>query len=940
MKILIRVALLAWLLCTNSLKATESIAFYYDSIDSVRELINYDRVVVEPANISSSQISTLHKAGTKVFAYLSVGEYSGDTLPNNLINAKRLVNDVWKSDVMDLSDSNWQEYLFNQATLLLDKEFDGLFLDTLDSYQLFAKKPQSGQIQSEPFKSTQLQNIKKQETALVKIINYLDKLINKKTSGGTRLILNRGFDVLDRLKRSEYVVVAESLYQEYSPIKKTYFDVKAIDSEWLENKLAQIKNKDIEVVVIDYINEFERDKQRIAAKRLLNQGYTPYVADGELSSFGISTIEPIAKRILGFYDGATVDETHSQCHRLLAMALEYLGYVPECVDVHSFDFDNLDVSRYAGLYFWLSSDIYRTNKRLLKFVKQLIGVKPLLFVGDVPESSSVRKKLGLSADGILSRGVKVLKGSEYFVRGIPQFSPFDSYPRWHISKEMGKPLVVLSDESNNTSDNYIIAKWGGVIFSPLPVISSTNTEQADKWLVDRFDLLKKTLQLSDIPVSDVTTESGRRIMTSHIDGDGFPSQSVFLGRPYAAEIILDKILKKYNLPQTVSIIEGEISREGLYPKLSSELENIAREIFKLPNVEVASHTFSHPFYWDFSGSASNKQYGEHLAIPGYKLDLKREILGSVDYINRKLVTNGKKVKVILWSGNADPTEQTVAISDDAGLLNVNGGNTFTIDGEDDYREIWPAIKWYPNAVQVYAATLNENVFTNLWTENFDGYRRVIETFRLLGEPRRIKPISVYYHMYSGTYPVTLESLNLIYDWAATQRITNLFLSEYAIRARSLYETGIARTLDGNWQITSTGVRSVRVPKTFGLPNSNKSSIYGWQEALDGRYLSLPIAKSIVSFKKQRNKQLRLNNANAQINQWRRTGNSITWQFNAHMPLEFEVSNVGNCKIKLREDDQISRKIIGKDVHRYNIRRTGVISGTFVCPGDNSFAVKN
>ncbi|MCF6192999.1 MAG: hypothetical protein L3J46_01545, partial [Kangiellaceae bacterium] len=727
-----------------------------------------------------------------------------------------------------------------------------------------------------------------------------------------------------------YVVVAESLYHKYSPIEKSYSDVSEQDREWLSSKLLEIRTKGIEVVVIDYLEPKNRNKQREAAKRLVEEGYTPYVSDGDLRSFGISTIEPIAKRVLGFYDGNKIDVTHSECHRLLGMPLEYLGFVPECKNVNETDFLSIDLSRYTAMYFWLGSAVYERNDELLQFIDRSINAKPILFMEVIPEVAEIKKKLGLTNKGTLGRGVKIFTGTEYLTNGTLELSPFRYYESWSISEDVGEALVSLSDDNNKISDIYIKTQWGGVIFDPLPIKTLSNAQRTDKWLIDPFSILKTILRLPDIPVADVTTESGRRIMTSHIDGDGFPSRSVFSGRPYASKIILDRILKKYKIPQTVSIIEGEISRSGLYPELSEELEKIARDMFKLDNIEVASHTFSHPFYWDLSGGAKNERYGDHLAILGYKLDLQREITGSVDYINGRLLSDGKKVEVLLWTGNADPTEETVAIVDEVGLFNVNGGNTYTVEGGDEFREIWPTIMWYPESVQVYAPILNENVYTNLWTEHFDGYRRVIETFNLLDKPRRIKPVSVYYHMYSGVYPVSLESLEIIYDWSVQQKITNLYLSEYASRARRLYETGIAKTLEGDWQITSTGVRSVRLPYSLGKPNNSKSNIYGWQDEHDGRYVSLPLAKSIISFELNENKSVRFHNANAQIIQWKHTRTGITWQFKAHIPLEIELSGSDNCNVSTSSKAEFKISKLEGDVIRYAIDKTGLISGTIHC----------
>ena len=76
------------------------------------------------------------------------------------------------------------------------------------------------------------------------------------------------------------------------------------------------------------------------------------------------------------------------------------------------------------------------------------------------------------------------------------------------------------------------------------------------------------------------------------DGDGFANFSRLKAGQRSAEIIRDRILKKYPFPVTVSIIEAEL--RGLIRTQRLEdaepLQALAREIFALPNVEIASHS--------------------------------------------------------------------------------------------------------------------------------------------------------------------------------------------------------------------------------------------------------------------------------------------------------------------------------------------------------------
>ncbi|MEJ2764882.1 endo alpha-1,4 polygalactosaminidase [Photobacterium sp. MCCC 1A19761] len=884
-----------------------SVVFYYNTIDSVRELMSYDRAVVNPSLITPRQIKTLHDAGTQVFAYVSVGEYDGKNLPSSLHAASPIKNNNWQSHVMDLSSKEWQSHLLALAAKHLAKGFDGLFLDTLDSYTLFAEDEASQAIQQQ---------------ALIQLIEALSRLQSQPA-----LILNRGFTILPRLKAPVHAVVAESLYHSYHPVDDSYRKVSQSDTEWLSNQLAQVKALGHEVIVIDYIPGRERNAQQTEAKRLLREGYTPYISDGMLYEFGVSTIVPVPKRVLGFYDGAEAGYSRSLCHRMIAMPLEYKGYVPDCRDVNTLDFDHLDINRYAGIVAWLEESAYNRNPHMQTWLAEHLGQRPVLFLRTLPTLATLRTRLGLREVGTFSRQVSITQGQDWLADRYPlRFSQFESYPKWISTDPAVQPLILARDDTKQPAGLLFKAAWGGAALLPLPVTMLANHKEA--WYIDPFRLIDETLNLPPIPAADVTTETGRRILTSHVDGDGFPSIAWFPGKPYTAEVLMEHVFKPYPLPQTVSVIEGEVSKHGLYPNKSAELEAIARKIFALPNVEIASHTFSHPFFWDDSISVEEKQYGDHLPIPGYTVDYHKEIIGSLNYVNQQLAPKDKKAKLILWSGRADPDESILAIAAQANVLNVNGGNTHVVRGNQSLTQISPTIAWYPSAVHVYAPVLNENLYTNLWTEHFDGYRRAIETFELLGSPRRLKSISIYYHMYSGAYPASLKGVTDVYDWAMRQKVTPLYLSEYAARATALYETGLARTMNGQWLITSSGVRSIRLPHSLGTPVMAQSTIAGWDDGEDGKYLILTQPRSTLSLSSHPDHTIRLKNANGQLVKWQQHGDVIQWVLESHMPLKLEVVNASDCRLQIESP---LRRTQTKNVVRYTSNKAGRFLGEFHCP---------
>ncbi|RJX75156.1 RNA-binding protein [Vibrio sinensis] len=883
-----------------------SVAFYYNKIDSVRELINYQRVIVTPSLISDKQIHTLQKAGTAVFAYISIGEFSGPTLPLSLSQASPLKNGNWNSHVMDLTSSSWQHYLTQQAQQLTTRGFDGLFLDTLDSYTLLPK-------QTYPHNEQQL--------ALSGILNALNK-----ASEQPKLMFNRGFDLLDSLTFKPYAVVAESLYHSYNPVTKQYSNSTKNDALWLNTHLDRVKAKGIETIVIDYLPASDRAKQQVAAQRLIDEKHTPYVSDGMLYEFGVSTIIPTAKRILGLYNGAYTDLSSSPCHRFLAMPIEYQGYVPECIDIQAFSTDDLathiDITRYAGVVAWLDEYSYQQVPIIEPWMSQHIGTIPFLFINALPPSAQLQTKLGVHAQGKLTGKVTQNFGKTWTKGYYPaSFSRFSPPPAWQINNDIN-PIVTFIDEKGSESNVIFSASWGGAALTPFPIIRRADEQQT--WLVDPFQLIEATLKLPLIPAADVTTESGRRIVTAHIDGDGFSAKSWVPDTPYAAELMDQYIINSSPLPITVSVIASEFTNQNLNTSVSATaLKKTARQIFKRPNVEIASHTFNHPENWQPTDQTIN-------------IDLQKEIIASTHYIDTQLAPQRKKTKLILWSGDANPSEPALTMADNAPLLNVNGGMSHPINrhptnekntkNNDQLAYISPAIRWYPSSVQVYAAAPNDAHYTHQWTQNHDGYAQVITAFDLLGHPRRLKPISLYHNMYSATLPASLNALKQVYQWAKTQPLTPLYLSEYAQRASSLYETGIAKTLSGEWQIVSTGVKSIRLPDTLGYPKGQ--AIAGWAQAEDGKYLILKQTRSVFDSKMTNTQSIRLKSANGIVLQWQQSSKIIDWTIKSHVPLEIDISGVTHCQILT--GNKLNSRLISKNVIQFYSSQSGTLSGTLRC----------
>ena len=886
-----------------------STAIYYGNHLPVEMLSTYQRVIIEPDNTTKEELSLLQKKGVTVYAYLSVGEVGPDRPWYSQLDKSWIlgINKGWNSAVMDLDNEGWREYLIQQRMeSLWQKGYRGFFLDTMDSYQLFAKTPAS---------ST------RQQQGMVKLIRNMDSKFS-----GVHLIFNRGFEILDEVADLADGLVAESLFSGWNPNSSSYKEVPVNDREWLLNKLLMVRDKyGLPITVIDYLPPSQREQAQQVAKQITDLGFTPWVSTPQLNTMGVGALNLVPRKVLFLYDSLESELSSSYIHRFMAMPLEYLGYVPEYLDVRKGLPDHLLKGRIAGIVSWFSGHSPERDATLLDWLKEQRRQNiRIAFIGLFPfaKENEFTRNLNVSLQpGVLQAPIKTEIKSEHI--GFEVSPP---------SRRLGLPIIRVKDtetwlqikgSDGIISEPVVISSWGGMALHPYVMfhteLSGTTLSENSRWIINPFKFIQAALDLKEIPVPDATTENGRRLLMIHIDGDSFYNRTELGGDRYSVEVILDEFIKPHALPHTVSIIEGEIGDKGMKPSLSPALEKIARRIFKLPNVELASHTYSHPFDWFAAAQegqskeplvsidAKPKQVVykaeagiSHLPIPGYRYNAEREISGSINYIDNHLAPPGKKTRVMLWSGNCLPNEEALSWAYRLNISNMNGGDTIIRKGLDSLTHVSASGIVRGKYFQPYAPIQNENVYTNEWTGPYYGFQRVIETFQMTDSPRRLKPVDIYYHFYSGDRLASVSALHRVYDWTLKQQTLPLWISEYTPRVLA-FRSAVFEKLDDGWRIHgASDLRTLRMPPDLPYPNLTASEgIVGYRKLPQGLYVSLDGNKTIkLSAAGGQDHVPYLLHTNARVRYWQRNNSSIQFRLIGHQPVELALAGLEkNCLVK-------------------------------------------
>lgn len=438
------------------------------------------------------------------------------------------------------------------------------------------------------------------------------------------------------------------------------------------------------------------------------------------------------------------------------------------------------------------------------------------------------------------------------------------------------------------------------------------------WRVNPFKLFREVFRTADLPAADTTTLSGRRIYYSHIDGDGWNSvtevDAYAKSGMTASEVILREVTQRFpDLPVTVAPIAADLDPDWMG---TPKAQQIARDFFRLPHVEAGTHTYTHPFEWNYFGPAYNPQsevyfvkrypkskiartmtidpnapkpklvfpYDVPRAYGDIPFNIDKEVSGSATFISRFL-PKGKRVEVLQWSGDTRAFPAAMAAVDKAGLPNINGwGSRF--DGDyPSYTNVAPVGRRVGDFVRVYASHANENEYTALWQGRYFGFRYLTTSLRNTETPIRVKPANVYYHMYSGEKPAALTALLEVMTNIRTQTLTPIAASRYAKIGKGFFDVQFAKLGEMSWRVERRGaLDTVRFDEAANLyvDIGKSAGVIGYTRTNGSLYVALDSADPAPVVTLRRGPEpkaaiLLLNDSRWRVHSLAREGKALTFR---------------------------------------------------------------
>jgi hypothetical protein len=890
--------------------AKKSAIVYYGSQISYPIVGVHDYIIVQPDNITTYNHGfKLYK--DKIYGYVSIGEAEKARKYYKKLKKSWIIgkNSSWKSKIMDISQKEYRDFLFKEVIEPMRKRgFKNFFFDTLDSYQSVSSNSE--------FK-------KRMEDGLVTFIKEF-----KKQYPDSKIIINRGFEIVDKVCNDIEAMLVESMFYGLSSELK-FKKVSQKDRKWLLNQINKVKSYDIPIISVEYIPRSKKKEIKNTLEQLNRLNLIPYISfNKELNGYGFSNRKPIKRELLLIYDDTQFegsdddDKVNSTAYLQLSTPIEYMGYIPILKAVSTLKITPEFKDRFAGAIIWLNGRFaMKHSKEFMKIVRELYfnDVKMLILESLNPDyHRNIFKLLGIriSPTSNLSHVGKISCKKGYAHFEIRPFVPNHGY----IYRPLNSKDICTIKDKRTKGSLWSIMDWGG--FAREGVLL-TNINKYDLWIANPFKLIKEALKLKDIPAPDPTTENGKRVLFSHIDGDAIMSRVEWNNDLFDGETIYEEVLKKYEIPMSVSIIEGETAPYGLYKEFSPKLEKIAKKMFALPHVEGATHTFSHPFYWGKitkDGKALNKKY--RLKVPNYNnFSIDREIGGSLKYINEHLMPKGKKANLVFWSGDCLPRENALEYVHKNGILNMNGGDTVIMNSSPWLSLIAPFGLRRGEYYQIHTGQQDENVYTEDWTDRFWGFRRAIQTYKLTNSPRRLKPIDIYYHFYSGSKRASLVALQDIFDWATKQDVIPIYTSMYIKKALDFFYASESGDQNHYHISGMKNLKTVRIKKSLSVDFDKSIGVVGEKIYKDSKYIHLaPNIDNIELFlQNKRTDQNFLVSSNGILKKFDKKRDQIKLKIKAFMPLEIEYHLKDGCS--LSESPKADKKILKNGVLKLNYEKT-------------------
>jgi len=478
--------------------SAQSTALYYGT-DVPEELARaYDRLVVAPEAVLDPR--PLERDGATIYGYVSVGQRPSAERSSYPESTVLGVDTAWSTIVMDVRDATYRDELVARVFApLVDAGYRHFFLDTLDAPVAFL---------------TTRRDRDAHWDAIVTLVETLTARFP-----GVKLLVNRGFEALDRIATHVEGVVAESLFDRWNARSQRYEPVPESDRRWLVDQLVAVRSRHhLPITVVDYRPPHEREEARATARRIHSLGFGAWVTDAAIGSVGVGVPELVSRRVLLLWDRTHASRPEETAlYRYVAPVLEYLGLVPELRELQEPLPAGVLRGRYAGIVAAIDASLPRGFEDFV--ARQRRDDTPIVLLSEADALPAIAAIAGLGLEASGSSLVGAVRTDALDPRvgfETPAVPHRTIATELHVSGEGAVALVRFEDERGRRMEPLAMTSWGA--FAVSPYLFSQLPDGSRRWVVDPFAFFGDALRLPDVPVPDLSTENGSRILVAEVLG--------------------------------------------------------------------------------------------------------------------------------------------------------------------------------------------------------------------------------------------------------------------------------------------------------------------------------------------------------------------------------------------------------------------------------------
>lgn len=576
----------------------------------------------------------------------------------------------------------------------------------------------------------------------------------------------------------------------------------------LERRLQESARLGVQSYVVAFADPEQPGEIAPRTERLRELGSVPFFTTQALEGVNLGPLQEITRRVLVLHSGAARE---SFTARVLHGSLEWLGYQVIYEDAGNASAANL-LPAHVGVNAVILDESLKLSaerqKNLADLIVRLRGQNlPFLLTGQPWQKEADWAAVAASL-GLQGSGKKIAKPESAAIHQVETTWLMERgsvTARTQGMQDLRAPAesrVALSVKADGSVyDQVFLTSWGGMWLDPLA--SQLGSQ------INPLPFLENWLASQPMaPVADTTSLDGQRLLVTQVTAEGFAETSSLPGLPLAAEVLCEDVLRRYALPMTVSVCEGDVRgwTPGHEVRNALRHEEAARAIFGLGHVEAASYSFSRPATWTGNEPVSGTL---NASAPAGKRGMEREVAGSLAYIHREFLPAGRGVALMNWPLGTEPTKEAVAFSRSMGVENietvsqpVNAGRATALPmrswGRDDH-------------FQTLFTTSRKG-------KTLDAQSAITEALRT-GQNRWLSPVQVSLNFQDAASESTLHQVKKLLDWCASQPLQAITAGQYARLSRDAARTRVFQTGPSRWIIVNNGhARTLRLPISAGVPD--------------------------------------------------------------------------------------------------------------------------